>query len=201
MTFTWIIVLIDQLGRRKLLMFGALGGSISLWIVGSYIAVAKPENNPTGSLSSGGIAAMAFFYIYTIFYTPSWSGTPWVVNSEIFDQNVRNLAQAFAAANNWLWNFIVASFTPQIFAEMKYGVLFFFVSLQLLFIPFVYFLLPEAKSIPLEYMDILFNKSLEPHKAHKEVMMSLQESGELTQAEITQSFGLKGAEQHVEQVA
>jgi sugar porter (SP) family MFS transporter len=184
MTFVWIMVMIDQFGRRKLLIFGALGGSLALWVVGGYIAVAKPADHPTSTLSSGGIAAMVFFYIYTLFYTPSWSGTPWVLNSEMFDQNMRTLAQAFAAANNWFWNFLVARFTPQMFANMGFGVWFFFASLQLLSIPFVYFLIPETKSVPLESMDLLFDKSLKPWKAHKVVMAQLQADGEQMQAAI-----------------
>ena len=42
------------------------------------------------------------------------------------------------------------------FLTMGYGVYFFFASLMLLSIPFVYFLIPETKSIPLERMDDLF---------------------------------------------
>lgn len=108
LTFVWLLYLIDHLGRRNLLMIGALGGSLCLWYVGGYIAIAKPEQNPrpNGDLGSGGISAMFFFYLWTAFYTPSWNGTPWVLNSEMFDQNVRILAQAFAAGNNWFWNFI-----------------------------------------------------------------------------------------------
>ena len=81
-TVIWILYLIDHLGRRMLLMIGAIGGSICLWIVGAYIKIAKPESTAeTGSMSSGGIAAIFFFYLWTIFYTPSWNGTPWVMNS------------------------------------------------------------------------------------------------------------------------
>jgi hypothetical protein len=87
-------------------MIGAVGGSLCLWYVGGYIAIAKLQLHPTTNLTSGGISAVFFFYLWTTFYTPSWNGTPWVLNSEMFDQNVRTLAQAFAAANNWLWNFL-----------------------------------------------------------------------------------------------
>lgn len=173
-TFIWIIFLIDRLGRRRLLMWGSLGGSLSMWVVGGYIAAAKPQQHLSTKLTSGGIAAMAFFYLWTLFYTPSWNGTPWVVNSEMFDQNVRTLAQAFAAANNWFWNFIVARFTPQMFEKMGAGVWFLFATMQLLSIPFVYFLLPETKSVPLEQMDRLFDTSLKPWRAHEAVMAELQ---------------------------
>lgn len=78
-TLVWLFLLIDNLGRRNLLMIGALGGSLCLWYVGGYVAVADPVHHPTkdGSLPPGGISAMFFFYLWTIFYTPSWNGTPW----------------------------------------------------------------------------------------------------------------------------
>jgi hypothetical protein len=75
-TFVWIMILVDQLGRRKLLMLGAFGESPSLWVVGGYIAGARPEEHPSSKLTSGGIAAMVFFYLYTARYSPSWNGTP-----------------------------------------------------------------------------------------------------------------------------
>jgi sugar porter (SP) family MFS transporter len=200
MTFVWILVMIDQLGRRNLLLIGALGGSISMWIVGAYVAIAKPSQHVGGSSTAGGRAAIAFFYIYTFFYTPSWSGTPWVINSEMFDQNMRSLGQAFAAANNWLWNFIVARFTPQMFDKMGYGVWFFFAALQILSIPFVYFLIPETKSVPLEQMDLLFSQNLKPWKAHKEVMRNLREMEEVNRANAQAMDSDKSNTTHLEGV-
>ncbi|KAM0720877.1 hypothetical protein Q7P37_003162 [Cladosporium fusiforme] len=159
-TIIWILVLIDHLGRRKLLMYGALGGSVCMWIIGGYILGAGLDPDSTESnLSSGGIAAVFFFYLWTAFYTPSWNGTPWVINSEMFDNNTRALGQASAAASNWFWNFIISRFTPQMFDNMGpsgCGVYFFFASMMILSIVFVYFLVPETKSIPLESMDRLF---------------------------------------------
>ena len=101
-TLIWLFVMIDHLGRRKLLMIGAVGGSLCLWYVGGYIAVADPANNPKPKLSGGGISAMFFFYLWTAFYSPSWNGTPWVYNSEMFPQEMRTLGQAFAAGSNWV---------------------------------------------------------------------------------------------------
>ncbi|KAI9170734.1 Quinate permease [Paramyrothecium foliicola] len=159
LTFVWLLVLIDHMGRRNLLMIGAIGGSLCMWFIGAYIKIANTANQEPvegQSLSSGGIAAMFFFYLWTAFYTPSWNGTPWVLNSEIFDQNTRSLGQANAAANNWLWNFIIARFTAQMFNAWGYGVYFFFASLMIISAVFVFFCIPETKSIPLEMMDKLF---------------------------------------------
>lgn len=150
--------LIDNFGRRNLLLYGGVGGSVCMWIIGVYIKVADPTGHPntSGHLSSGGIAAIFFFYLWTALYTPTWNGTVWVINSEMFDQNTRSLGQASAAASNWFWNFIVSRFTPQMFLTMSYGVYMFFGALMIFSVAFVYFLIPETKSIPLETMDRLF---------------------------------------------
>jgi hypothetical protein len=80
-------------------MYGAFGGSICMWYIAAYIKIAEPTKhvNKSGQLSSGGISAIFFFYLWTAFYTPSWNGTPWVINSEMYSQQTRSLGQAFAA--------------------------------------------------------------------------------------------------------
>ncbi|KAL2179384.1 general substrate transporter [Thermothelomyces heterothallicus CBS 202.75] len=177
LTVIWLLWLVDLVGRRRMLFIGAAGGSLCMWFIGAYIKIADPSSNQEGgSMSSAGIAAIFFFYLWTAFYTPSWNGTPWVINSEMFDQNTRSLGQASASANNWFWNFIISRFTPHMFLKMEYGVYFFFASLMLLSIIFVFYLIPETKSIPLESMDRLFE--IKPvRKANKVLMEELESQG------------------------
>lgn len=99
----------------------------------------------------------------------------------MFDQNVRTLAQAFAAANNWFWNFLVARFTPQMFDSMGFGVYFFFAGLMMFGAVFVYFFIPETKNIPLEAIDRLFDRSLKASSAHRIVWKELEEEEEALQ--------------------
>jgi sugar porter (SP) family MFS transporter len=174
LTIIWLLWLVDLVGRRRMLFIGATGGSLCMWFIGAYIKIANPAAKAgNGKLTPGGIAAIFFFYLWTAFYTPSWNGTPWVINSEMFDQNTRSLGQASAAANNWFWNFIVSRFTPQMFLKMSYGVYFFFASLMILSVIFVYFFIPETKSIPLEHMNRLF--AVKPvGKANKTIMEELR---------------------------
>src|SRR5690606_29944038 len=95
----------------------------------------------------------------------------------MFDVNVRPLAQACAAASNWLWNFLISRFTPQMFTKMGYGVYFFFASLMILAVIFVYFLIPETKGVPLESMDDLFE--VKPiRKAHGVLVARIREEEE-----------------------
>jgi len=182
-TIIWLFFLIDKFGRRNLLLVGAIGGASCMLILGGYLASPLVDTSAAAQavakpLSSGGIAAVFFFYLWTAFYTPSWNGTPWVINSEMYEQNVRSLGQAMAAASNWFWNFIIARFTGQMFANMGKsgcGVYFFFAGMMLLSVVFVWFLIPETKSVPLESMNRLFE--IRPcRKANAIVMHEVQEA-------------------------
>lgn len=97
----WLLFLVDRFGRRPLLLVGSIGGALSMYYIGAYIAIADPASNSSNSLSPGGISAVVFFYIWTCFYGPTWNGTPWVVSAEVFPQHVRPASQAFVAASNW----------------------------------------------------------------------------------------------------
>lgn len=197
-TIVWLLYLIDHLGRRKLLLIGSIGGSLCMWFIGAYIKIANVSTGASGTLDSGGIAAIFFFYLWTAFYTPSWNGTPWVINSEMFDQNTRALGQASAAANNWFWNFIISRFTPQMFLTMKYGVYFFFSSLMLLSSVFVFFLIPETKSVPLESMDRLFE--VKPvWAANKKILEELQAQDEAFRNNVQGVDFTEAAKRQVEQ--
>ncbi|KAH8882186.1 general substrate transporter [Thozetella sp. PMI_491] len=173
MTFVWLLFLVDQLGRRKLLLLGAVTGSICMWVIGTYVCVVQPTEHPQDHLSGSGIAAIVFFYLWTAVYTPTWNGTPWVINSEFFDPNFRSLASGATTASNWLFNFLVSRFTEQMFEAMGYGVYFFFASLSLLAFFFAFFLIPETSHVPLEKIDRLFE--IKPvWRAHGTLMAQLR---------------------------
>ncbi|GJN94677.1 hypothetical protein Rhopal_007768-T1 [Rhodotorula paludigena] len=177
----WCFFIIDRFGRRGILLVGSVGGAISMAVLAGYIGVANPAANPTSTLPPGGIAAMAFFYLWTAFYAVSWNGTPWVVNSESFPGAVRQVTQCLAATSNWLWNFVISRATPTMFLKMGhggYGVYIFFCLMQVASIPFCIFLLPETRNIPLEEMDRLFAQR-NVWNANKIVMAELRREHEL----------------------
>ncbi|KAK7049886.1 hypothetical protein VNI00_005316 [Paramarasmius palmivorus] len=171
----WLLWLVDQLGRRPLLFLGSGGGLVCMYYIAAYIAIAKPENNPSSAIDAGGRSAIAAFYLWTIFYSPTWNGTPWVLTAEMFPQHVRTFTQACMAASNWLYAFLIARFTPQMFTAMGYGVYIFFASLMVVSIVFVYFFIPETKQIPLERMEDLFAPGLKAWRAHDKVTQAMRD--------------------------
>jgi MFS family permease len=176
-TVFWLTVLIDKWGRRQLLIFGAIGGSITMFIIGALITNRVQSDAPTtSSLSSEGIATVFMVYLWTAIYVNSWNGTPWVINAEMFSQRTRNIGQLFASMANWLWTFIIARITPNMIDGMGksgFGMYFLFGSVTLCGLAFVWFLIPETKAVPLDKMDRLFE--IRPTRnAYATVMQELQ---------------------------
>jgi hypothetical protein len=78
---------------------------------------------------------------------------------------------------------MISRFTPQMFNAMGYGVYFLFASFMILSVPFVYFLIPETKSVPLEAMDRLF--MIKPvRNANKIILAELREQEEEFHAQV-----------------
>lgn len=172
-TFIYILFVVDSFGRRKAFMCSSVVCSICFWYIGSYLKVNDPTK-PGVDAGPGGTAAIVMMYIWIASFILAWSGGPFVVGSEVFDQNIRSFVQAINAAISWVPIFIMSRFTTNMIAKMDYGIYFFFASLAALSVPFVFFCVPETKGIALEDMDKLFDRSLPARRAHKIVINKIR---------------------------
>lgn len=148
-----------------------------MFIIGALITARVHSDTPrSDSLSSEGIATVFMVYLWTAVYINSWNGTPWVINAEMFSQRTRSIGQLFASMANWLWTFVIARITPDMIdgmGESGYGMYFLFGAVTICGFVFVWFLIPETKSVPLDRMDRLF--AISPvRKAHHIVMGEVQ---------------------------
>lgn len=108
---------------------------------------------------------------------------------------MRPLSQTTAACSNWLWTFLISRFTDQMFTAMGAGVWFFFAALMLCSIFFVFILIPETKSIPLERMNHLFDYK-PARTAHGRILADLQ--GE--EQQFRQELGVSNEKAQITQV-
>lgn len=155
----WIFFIVDIFGRRTALIWFSIPCSFCMWYIGAYVKIANPSarlDRGETTMDAGGKAAQALLYIWTIVYGSSWNGTPWVINSEIFSQEIRTFTQAINSSSNWFWAFIMGRFTGQAFDATSYGLYFVFASCMMVFPCIVFLLYPETKGVPLEAMDHLF---------------------------------------------
>ncbi|KAF8244445.1 general substrate transporter [Wilcoxina mikolae CBS 423.85] len=151
--------LVERVGRRKALIWGAFVGSLPMWYIGGYVMKADPTRAAAqGQLTSSGwgYLAMVCVYLYGMIYCMSWQGTTWVYCSEIFPIGIRMLCVALTTADQWLWSFIVSRTTPYMITGTGYGTYFLFATLMILMGVWAFFFVPETKGLSLEDMDRLF---------------------------------------------
>ncbi|KAJ5566748.1 hypothetical protein N7535_006054 [Penicillium sp. DV-2018c] len=147
---------IEKLGRRPLLLWGALGMVICQFIV-AIIGVTDGDNPKAVS------AMIAFICIYIFFFASTWGPGAWVVIGEIYPLPIRSRGVGLSTASNWLWNCIIAVITPYMVDTDKgnLGAKVFFIWGGLCTCAFVYtyFLVPETKGLTLEQVDKMMEET------------------------------------------
>jgi MFS family permease len=166
------LLLIDKVGRRPLLMTGALGTMVSLAIVGGIVG---GYGSSLSVHKSAGYAAMAFIYIYDINFSYSFAPIGWVLPSEIFNLGNRSKAMSITTSATWMCNFVIGLVTPDMLNTMGYGTYIFFAVFCLLGFLFALFIVPETRNKSLEDMDAVFGDN----SAHEEKMRLFQIAAEL----------------------
>jgi len=138
--------LIDKLGRKKLLLIGAVGTAISLAAVATIFITHRRESLLVWAL----VGFIAFFAI-------SQGAVIWVYISEIFPTRVRSKGQSLGSGTHWVMNAILSGLFPVIAARSgAYPFIFFSAMMALQFIiVLVYF--PETKQVSLEELQKRLN--------------------------------------------
>jgi len=148
--------IIERLGRRTILIWGALGMLICEFIV-AIIGTADGKN--TNAIR----AEIAFICIYIFFFASTWGPGAWVVIGEIFPLPIRSRGVALSTASNWLWNCIITVITPYMVGKDKgnLGAKVFFIwgSLCTACFIYAYFLVPETKGLSLEQVDRMLEET------------------------------------------
>lgn len=134
--------LIDQFGRKSLLLVGACGTSLCLggvaWIFDS-----------NGHQS----ALLPLLLIYVAFFALSQGAVIWVYISEVFPNSVRSKGQGVGSASHWIANTVISLAFPVLAHDFGQGTPFVFFALatvvQFIVVAFFY---PETKGQTLEQL-------------------------------------------------
>lgn len=165
----FLVFVADSLGRRRSLLWTAIGQSFCMFLVGAYIYTNPPK---TGApIPPFGYVALVLIYLYAAFFQFGWGPVCWIYVSEIPTARLRSMNVSLAAAVQWLFNFVVARTVPTMLATVGkdgYGTYFIFGSFCFSMFFFVYFFIPDTKGMSLEKMDELFGVTELVHKLDQE---------------------------------
>ena len=141
--FTTIaMTMIDKLGRKRLLMIGALGTAACLLGV-ALIFWSKAYQGLLIWLLVGFIAFFAF----------SQGAVIWVYLSEVFPQRARAKGQSLGSFTHWAMNAIISAIFPLVAKSSGSLPFFFFAAMMLVQFVVVVLVYPETKGVTLEGME------------------------------------------------
>ncbi len=134
--------LIDKLGRKTLLLIGAVGMTFCL----TGVAVIFFSHQHQGLL-------VWFLVAYIAFFAISEGAVIWVYISEVFPNRVRSKGQSLGSSTHWIMNFIISLVFPYFAVRFGGGYPFvFFAAMMALMFFVVLFTFPETKGVTLEQM-------------------------------------------------
>lgn len=133
------LTVIDRLGRRTLLLIGAVGLTATLAGVAA-IMITGQHRDLLLYLLAGFIAFFAF----------SQGAVIWVYIAEVFPTEVRARGQALGSGTHWLMDAIIATGFPVIAAHSAGAPFAFFAAMMALQFVVVWIFFPETKRLPLD---------------------------------------------------
>jgi SP family sugar:H+ symporter-like MFS transporter len=133
------IALVDRIGRKPLLVAGAIGMTVSLAAMAVCFSTATTGAEPEDLELPAGFGPIALIAanLFVVFFGCTWGPVMWVMLGEMFSNRIRATALAVAAAAQWAANWLVSTTFPQL-AELglafAYGLYAGFAALALLFV-------------------------------------------------------------------
>ncbi|TVY44928.1 putative glucose transporter [Lachnellula subtilissima] len=153
------MVLVESLGRRRLLMVGAGGMAISQLAVA---IVGTTVHSTHANAANIIIIILVCFDIF--FFAASWGPVVWVVTSEIYPLKVRAKSMSISIASNWVLNFAIAYGTPYLvngghgYANLQARVFYIWGAFCVFAFFFVWCMVYETSKISLEQIDELYER-------------------------------------------
>ncbi|MCX3307675.1 sugar porter family MFS transporter [Pantoea vagans] len=164
--FTGVLMgmaLIDKVGRRKLLLLGAITSAVFL----AYTFIAFYYRLP-------GLLAVVGLFAYMVFFGMTWGQIVWTVLGELFPTEIRSICVGISICAMSMANFVISTTFPILnsnafLLEIFHGgfplLLFALFSLAMYFFTFRY--LPETAGMPLEkiHARVLEKFNIDPREA------------------------------------
>jgi MFS transporter, SP family, arabinose:H+ symporter len=136
------MLLIDKLGRKMLLLIGAVGTFLCLFMTALIFR---------SGVNQGRVVWLLVIFI--CFFAFSQGAVIWVYISEVFPNRVRAKGQSLGAGTHWVSDAVIAMLFPIAVAHLSRSApFFFFAAMTALQFVVVLFVFPETKGVTLEQL-------------------------------------------------
>ncbi|EFQ95802.1 hypothetical protein PTT_04886 [Pyrenophora teres f. teres 0-1] len=175
------LYIVEHYGRRKSLIAG------SCWMFTCFLifasvghSVLDREDPERTEKAATVMICFACFFIFG--FATTWGPMIWTICGELYPSRYRAKAMALSTASNWLWNFLLAFFTPFITEAIDFRYGYVFAGTNILGGLIVYFFVIEGKGRTLEEIDPMYLMGVKPWESANWVVPSLEEmSGDMRQ--------------------
>ncbi|KAL8825940.1 MAG: hypothetical protein Q9191_004106 [Dirinaria sp. TL-2023a] len=148
------LLLSDKWGRRHSTIYGGLGLSATMFIMGGLYA----GNTVHGDSGAARWVVIVCIYVFASIFCISWSIGIKIYVAESQPQRTRASATNLAHGSNWVTNFLVALTTPIMLANSTYGAYFLFGGCTLITAIVCFFFMPETKGKSLDEIEEAFRR-------------------------------------------
>ena len=147
------LVIIDKVGRKKLVYYGVSGMVVSLILIGLYFLFGD-------SLGVSSLFLLVFFLFYVFCCAVSICAVVFVLLSEMYPTKVRGLAMSIAGFALWIGTYLIGQLTPWMLQNFTpAGTFFLFALMCVPYMLIVWKLVPETTGKSLEEIERYWNRS------------------------------------------
>lgn len=104
------MMIIDKIGRKKLLIVGSIGMAVCLGLISRILFIQN----------FSGFGILVYLLIYIVFFAFSTGAVIWVLISEVFPNSVRGKGQALGSFTHWFFAALITLLFP-IFSSTPMG--------------------------------------------------------------------------------
>ena len=153
LTTVLALVIIDKVGRKKLVYYGVSGMVVSLILIGMYFLFGD-------SLGVSSFFLLVFFLFYVFCCAVSICAVVFVLLSEMYPTKVRGLAMSIAGFALWIGTYLIGQLTPWMLQNLTpAGTFFLFAVMCVPYMLIVWKLVPETTGKSLEEIERYWTRS------------------------------------------
>ncbi|EME41553.1 hypothetical protein DOTSEDRAFT_64847 [Dothistroma septosporum NZE10] len=160
------LYIVEHYGRRKSLIVGSTWMFLMFLIFASVGHFSLDRSDPSNTQSAAtAMIVMAAFFIFG--FATTWGPMIWTICGELYPSRYRAKGMALSTASNWLWNFLLAFFTPFITSAIDFRYGYVFAGCNVLGGLIIYFFVMEGQGRTLEEIDTMYLSNVLPWKSSK----------------------------------